>query len=485
MTIRKLRKYDNKKTPLTEKQIEDLVNNKYKNSFSHTKEYIKAELKKDPNFKIDKKAIVKQDFIDQYYISRESYQNPVNYDFSLLPDIIYSRTEKVKVICLEKSNTGKIIGEGFTCFKDLVRDKKEIKSYFINSRRFTTIDFINKSKEIYGENTFDYSKVHYINNETHVILKCLVCGKEFKTLPVDHFRRNHKRIGCPECNIANINNNRRIKEKEKFFHKAQEKFGDKFDYSKANYINGHTKILIYCKTCGKWFEQTPADHLKSIYGCFSCGKKQGGKTHIDRASRTFEKKGRKIHGDRFDYSKVEYVNNETEVIIIDTYRDNEEFLIKPQHHLKGYGNPYDSMSFGENCINNYLKNIGVKYTGYETTVHGIQGRIKDYVKIDFIFEHDGSKYWIEYHGMQHYRPGLFKFEKSDLQTNENYIRQVNRDNNVREYAKEHQGEFTYIEIPYTFNSWAKISKVLKAILIDKKKPEDVIKTPKVQPPKDI
>ena len=143
------------------------------------------------------------------------------------------------------------------------------------------------------------------------------------------------------------------------------------------------------------------------------------------------------------------------------------------------------MSFGENCINNYLKNIGVKYTGYETTVHGIQGRIKDYVRIDFIFEYDGSKYWIEYHGRQHYWPGLFKFERSNLQTKEDYIRQVNRDNNVREYAKEHQDEFTYIEIPYTFNTWVKISKALKAVLIDKKSPKSVIKIPKVQPPKDI
>ena len=41
MAIRKLRKYDNKKSPMTEEQIEDLIDFRFKNSYPHTKEYIK------------------------------------------------------------------------------------------------------------------------------------------------------------------------------------------------------------------------------------------------------------------------------------------------------------------------------------------------------------------------------------------------------------------------------------------------------------
>ena len=469
-----------RKSALTEKEVKELLDTKYKDCYPHTKLVIEEGFRKDPNFNWDKRFILKEDFLEQYQLNCPNYNS--EYDFSTVPDIIRRPYEKIYF-----TNKDKTIWY-VTTFGEFIISKRSPKEYFPEEHKSfnNTKEFIEASKKLHG-NSFGYELVNYISDDLPIKLVCNRCGKVFIDCPKGNLNKKYKRIHscCPACVWELTAEDRRKDKFSEFLFKAQEKFGDKFDYSKANYINGHTKILIYCKTCGKWFEQTPVDHLNSIYGCFSCGKKQSGKARIDRASRTFEEKGRKIHGDRFDYSKVEYVNNETEVIIIDTYRDNEEFLIKPQHHLKGYGNPYDSMSFGENCINNYLKNIGVKYTGYETTVHGIQGRIRDYVNIDFIFEHDGSKYWIEYHGMQHYRPGLFKFERSDLQTKEDYIRQVNRDNNVREYAKEHQGEFTYIEIPYTFNSWAKISKVLKAILIDKKKPEDVIKIPKVQPPKDI
>ena len=116
---------------------------------------------------------------------------------------------------------------------------------------------------------------------------------------------------------------------EEFIEKAREIHGDKYDYSKVEYINNHTKVCIICPEHGE-FWQMPNDHLKGC-GCSSCcGLKK-------LTTEEFIKKARKIHGDKYDYSKVEYINNETMVCIICS--EHGEFWQTPHTHLKGGGCP--------------------------------------------------------------------------------------------------------------------------------------------------
>ena len=49
----------------------------------------------------------------------------------------------------------------------------------------------------------------------------------------------------------------------------------------------------------------------------------------------FIKKAREVHGDKYDYSKVEYVNAQTPVVII--CPKHGEFLQRPSHHTDGRG----------------------------------------------------------------------------------------------------------------------------------------------------
>jgi hypothetical protein len=53
-----------------------------------------------------------------------------------------------------------------------------------------------------------------------------------------------------------------------FITKAIKIHNDKYDYSKVNYINAKTKIIITCKYHGD-FEQTPSNHL-SNFNCQKC-----------------------------------------------------------------------------------------------------------------------------------------------------------------------------------------------------------------------
>lgn len=51
----------------------------------------------------------------------------------------------------------------------------------------------------------------------------------------------------------------------------------------------------------------------------------------------FIRRARLVHGDKYDYSKVAYVNTQTKVCII--CHEHGEFWQQPQHHLKGSGCP--------------------------------------------------------------------------------------------------------------------------------------------------
>ena len=51
----------------------------------------------------------------------------------------------------------------------------------------------------------------------------------------------------------------------------------------------------------------------------------------------FIKKSREVHGDKYDYSKVEYVKNHTKVCII--CPKHGEFWQVPNSHLNGNGCP--------------------------------------------------------------------------------------------------------------------------------------------------
>ena len=55
-----------------------------------------------------------------------------------------------------------------------------------------------------------------------------------------------------------------------FISKANQIHGERYDYSKVNYINAKTKVTIICSEHGE-FQQTPSNHLCN-YNCQKCAK---------------------------------------------------------------------------------------------------------------------------------------------------------------------------------------------------------------------
>ena len=117
---------------------------------------------------------------------------------------------------------------------------------------------------------------------------------------------------------------------KEFIENAKLIHGDKYDYSLVNYVNSKTKVKIICPIHGE-FEQIPNNHLKGAK-CFKC--KIDKLTTLNKISvDEFIDKAKLIHGDKYDYSLVEYVTTYTKVKIICPIHG--EFEQSPNSHLRG------------------------------------------------------------------------------------------------------------------------------------------------------
>ena len=191
-----------------------------------------------------------------------------------------------------------------------------------NARRGDNKTFEEESNAVHN-NKYDYSKTEYSHNLTPVIIICPYHG-EFEQSP-----NNHKRgKGCPKCATEKTSNAIRS-DRESFIEGAKAVHGDRYDYSKVEYVNSNSPVTIICPDHGE-FQQVAGAH-KMGRGCFQCAGKSRGNREA------FIEKANNIHGKKFDYSKVEYVNNRNLVTII--CPDHGEFNQSPINHKRGAGCP--------------------------------------------------------------------------------------------------------------------------------------------------
>lgn len=171
-----------------------------------------------------------------------------------------------------------------------------------------------------------------------------------------------------------------------FIRKALRKHGDKYDYSNSVYVKWDINIEIICRIEGHdSFLMRPDKHCYRGQGCKLCGiKKRANKKRMTLEE--FIEKSNEKHGfGRYNYSKVVYVNYNTNVVIICNNHDEPyEFLQTPNNHLHGEGCPicrYIKMAEKQKLtlnefINraNEIHGIGtydyshVKYVDYKTLI---------------------------------------------------------------------------------------------------------------------
>lgn len=290
----------------------------------------------------------------------------------------------------------------------------------------TTKEFISKSLEIHKDK-YNYSKVNYISNTKIVIINCKKHG-DFNQTPAVHLRGG----GCNLCNLEERSILNRSNNME-FINKSNNIHNYKYDYSKVNYINNKTPVIIICKEHGE-FKQEPRSHIGRS-GCPTCANK-----NIN--NKKFIKKCIDIHGDYYDYSLVNYIDSISKVEIICPKK--HVFSCTPNNHKNGRGCPICKESKGEREIRKYLESRKIEYK----REHRFLG-CKHKRPLPFDFYLPNYNICIEFDGEQHFNKFRFEFDESKLE-----FRKL-KDNIKNNYCKENN--IILIRISYLDNIISKLN----------------------------
>ena len=205
-------------------------------------------------------------------------------------------------------------------------------------------NFLEKAKAAHN-NKYTYDNATFEANSENVIVTCPIHG-DWET---SRHRHINATIGCPEC--------AKLARRENFIKevivKAKAIYGDRYTYDKS--FSSPSGIIATCQIHGDW-TTTPREHITLKRGCPKCGKLE----RYEKAKRTFFEKAKAKHGDRYDYSKVNYVRDDEHVIVI--CKIHGEFPVTPGNHTRGTGCP--------KCAHDALSHTLDHYIDRAKEVHG-------------------------------------------------------------------------------------------------------------------
>lgn len=322
------------------------------------------------------------------FIARAKKVHGDKYDYSKTQYIL--STQKVCIICPKHGEfwqlpSEHLSGKGCDRCADIANGLK---------KRVPMETFLARAHKVHG-NKYDYSKVEYKGTDRKVLIICPEHG-EFWQTPSHHLNRGD---GCPVCRRIKAAKSKTFTT-EKFLRIAKEVHGEKYDYSKTVYLKGYLPVTIICPEHGE-FQQMPKDHMRG-QGCPICGR---AKSDISRRHTRgfFIEKARKVHGDKYDYSKVEYITNRTPVCIV--CPKHGPYWQVPHEHLDGCGCPKCSDSSLERELRKFLDSQSINYE-YQKRFPWLGKQ-----SLDFYFPEQNTA--VECQGAQHYfaAPGYMGGEK--------------------------------------------------------------------------
>lgn len=263
------------------------------------------------------------------------------------------------------------------------------------AKKLTTEEFIKRAKEVHGDK-YDYSKTDLDNRDEkgRVIIICPIHG-EFKQKPTNHI--NNKQ-GCGKCATYKLKLKLRLT-KDKFINKSKEIHCNKYTYTKVEYINEDNEVIITCPIHGD-FPQKPKHHLRGK-GCPKCA-------HKNLTNDEWIEIYKKIHCNKYDYSKTKFIGKNEEICIICPIHG--EFFQTHSCHLQGKG--CQKCGYDKNIKENELKKILIKK--YKNIEYQKKFKWLGRQTLDFYLPKHNIA--IELQGKQHFKPikmfgGDERFEK--------------------------------------------------------------------------
>ena len=279
-------------------------------------------------------------------------------------------------------------------------------------------------------NKYDYSKTHYTKAKDKVIVICHEKDEfgdehgEFEIRAGNHMAG----VGCPKCA------KKYRPTTEEWIKRAKKVHGEKYRYDKVEYTFSNKKILITCPIHGDFWQEATS-HLSGV-GCPKCN---GG---IKMAKDDFVEKAQKIHNNKYDYIKFNYINAKTEGVIVCPIHG--DFLQSPDAHLRGKGCPKCKSSKLENILMRLFEKNNIKYT--------YQYKIETDKKLSCDFFLDNYNIIIECQGEQHFIPTSFDGDKSEEKCEKTYEKVLKYDELKYDLCIKNDLDIIYFTIPKYFNS---------------------------------
>lgn len=266
---------------------------------------------------------------------------------------------------------------------------------------------IKRAKETHN-NKYEYLPIkNYKTGKSKLKIYCPIHDLIFFQQADAHINTG---AGCPKCAIDNMANQHR-KTLNDFIEQASNVHNGKYDYSKVTYKNGKTNVVIICQEHGG-FKQTPTAHLRG-QGCPVCGNILSGEKHT-LGTKEFIRRSIEIHGDKYDYSRVDYNKAKIKVEII-CNKHQESFWQTPDAHLQGQGCPVCGGSKGEAFVAKWLTEHGFEFT---PQVSYPDCRDRNPLRFDFEVQTKNGIVLIEYNGKQHYEPIAYFGGQKQFETNQ-------------------------------------------------------------------
>jgi hypothetical protein len=254
-------------------------------------------------------------------------------------------------------------------------------SYNIALKRF---------KSVHG-NKYEYLEETYIDFTTKMVMRCKIHG-EFSNTPHAHYSM---KAGCRKCGILTTAKKNRYDFSE-IINAFRKVHSNRYVYDINSYSGVENKIRIKCKKHG-WFEQSVSGH-KGGNGCSDCSYELiGDRTRVTLDD--FLVESEVVHGNTYDYSKINWIDQYTDVSIGCKKKNHGFFLQNPRDHKRGSGCPKCNHSRGERLILDWLQENEIDSIPQHTFS---DLKHKSFLRCDF-FVPDYNLV-IEYNGIQHYFP---------------------------------------------------------------------------------
>jgi protein-arginine kinase activator protein McsA len=184
----------------------------------------------------------------------------------------------------------------------------------------TNEEYINLAVKKHGDR-YDYSLTIFQNTHKHVTIICKKHGSFSQPA-----RSHIKGAGCKLCKYGST---------DEFIFKAKALHGETYRYDNTQYKAWDKNLTIICQIHGQ-FSQKPAHHLRGS-GCPKCGFNKIRKSKIGNLEQWLLR-ARSTHGEKYDYSKVNYSSALQKVTII--CKEHGEFSQRAESHTGGNGCPY-------------------------------------------------------------------------------------------------------------------------------------------------